>query len=323
MRDRRRTRLVLALLLLTSITLITLDYRSGAGSPLGPLRHAVSTVVGPVERAAAAIVRPVRGVLDDLGGLGSSKDKIARLEEDNARLRAENNQADLYASRLRELAKINRLAGLGQYRIVKAQVVALGDAVGFEYTATIDAGSKDGIKPDLTVINGDGLVGRVKTVGRDTSTVLLAVDPVSTVYGRLESSLKIGTVTGAGRAELTFELLDANSRVRKGERLVTFGSRGKGPFVAEVPIGTISSVESTPGSLTRSATVKPFVDFTALDYVAVVLETPRTIPRDAVLPPRPRPSPTPVLSAAPSRTPSPGAPGSPTAMPSATPSRRP
>lgn len=321
MRDRRRTRLVLALLLLTSITLITLDYRSGSGSPLGPLRSLVSAIVGPVERAAAAIVRPVRGALDDLGNLGSSKDRIKELEDENAKLRAENNQAELYASRLRELSKINRLAGLGQYRIVKAQVVALGDAVGFEYTATIDAGTKDGIKPDLTVINGDGLVGRVKTVGRDTATVVLAVDPVSTVYGRLEGSLKIGTITGAGRADLTFELLDANARVRKGDRLVTFGSRGKGPFVAEVPIGTISSVESTPGALTRSAKVTPFVDFTALDYVAVVLESPRTIPRDAVLPPRPRPSPTPTL--APTGTPSPAPSGSPSAMPSATATRRP
>lgn len=316
---------MLALLLLTSITLITLDYRSGSGSPLGPFRRVVAAVVGPVERAAAAIVRPVRGVLDDLGNLGSSKDRIRQLEEENAKLRAENNQADLYASRLRELSRINRLAGLGQYRIVKAQVVALGDAVGFEYTATIDAGSKDGIKPDLTVINGDGLVGRVKTVGRDTSTVVLAIDPVSTVFARLEGSLKIGTLTGRGRADLSFELLDANSRVRKGDRLVTFGSQGKGPFVAEVPIGTVSSVQNTPGALTRSATVKPFVDFSALDYVAVVLESPRVIPRDSVLPPRPRPSPTPTPALSPGQTPSPGAPqpsGAP-ATPSATPSRTP
>lgn len=321
---------MLALLLLTSITLITLDYRAGTGSPLGPLRKVVAAIVGPVERAAAAIVRPVRGALDDLGNLGSSKDRIKRLEEENAKLRAENNQADLYASRLREISKINHLAGLGQYRIVKAQVVALGDAVGFEYTATIDAGSKDGITPDLTVINGDGLVGRVKTVGRDTSTILLAIDPVSTVFARLEGSLKIGTLTGRGRADLSFELLDANARVRAGDRLVTFGSRGKGPFVAEVPIGAISAVETTPGALTRSAKVKPFVDFTALDYVAVVLESPREIPRDSVLPPRPKPSPTatPGATVSPGATPSPGSPsappsGGPSPTPSATSTRRP
>jgi rod shape-determining protein MreC len=311
---------VLALLLLTSFTLITLDYRSGSGSPLSPLRGVVSAVVGPIERAAAAIVRPVRGALDDIGNLGSSKKKIASLQEENARLRAQNNQADLYAARLREIAKVNHLSGVGQYRIVKAQVVALGDALGFEYTATIDAGTKDGIKPGLTVINGDGLVGRVKSVGRDTATVLLAIDPISTVYVRLEGSLRVGALTGQGQGELDFQLRDANAKVKKGERLVTFGSQGKGPFVAEVPVGTVSAVESTPGALTRSAKVKPFVDFGALDIVAVVLESPRTIPRDSVLPPKPTPSPTPSQPA-----PNPSVPANPsgTPTPSATPTRRP
>ncbi|MDX6275271.1 MAG: rod shape-determining protein MreC [Frankiales bacterium] len=311
---------MLALLLLTSFTLITLDYRSGSGSPLSPLRGVVSAVVGPIERAAAAIVRPVRGALDDIGNLGSSKKKIASLQEENARLRAQNNQADLYAARLREIAKVNHLSGVGQYRIVKAQVVALGDALGFEYTATIDAGTKDGIKPGLTVINGDGLVGRVKSVGRDTATVLLAIDPISTVYVRLEGSLRVGALTGQGQGELDFQLRDANAKVKKGERLVTFGSQGKGPFVAEVPVGTVSAVESTPGALTRSAKVKPFVDFGALDIVAVVLESPRTIPRDSVLPPKPTPSPTPSQPA-----PNPSVPANPsgTPNPSATPTRRP
>ncbi|MDQ1689326.1 MAG: rod shape-determining protein MreC [Frankiaceae bacterium] len=311
---------MLALLLLTSFTLITLDYRSGSGSPLSPLRGVVSAVVGPIERAAAAIVRPVRGALDDIGNLGSSKKKIASLQEENARLRAQNNQADLYAARLREIAKVNHLSGVGQYRIVKAQVVALGDALGFEYTATIDAGTKDGIKPGLTVINGDGLVGRVKSVGRDTATVLLAIDPISTVYVRLEGSLRVGALTGQGQGELDFQLRDANAKVKKGERLVTFGSQGKGPFVAEVPVGTVSAVESTPGALTRSAKVKPFVDFGALDIVAVVLESPRTIPRDSVLPPKPTPSPTPSQPA-----PNPSVPANPsgTPTPSATPTRRP
>ncbi|MDX6224883.1 MAG: rod shape-determining protein MreC [Frankiales bacterium] len=311
---------MLALLLLTSFTLITLDYRSGSGSPLSPLRGVVSAVVGPIERAAAAIVRPVRGALDDIGNLGSSKKKIATLQEENARLRAQNNQADLYAARLREIAKVNHLSGVGQYRIVKAQVVALGDALGFEYTATIDAGTKDGIKPGLTVINGDGLVGRVKSVGRDTATVLLAIDPISTVYVRLEGSLRVGALTGQGQGELDFQLRDANAKVKKGERLVTFGSQGKGPFVAEVPVGTVSAVESTPGALTRSAKVKPFVDFGALDIVAVVLESPRTIPRDSVLPPKPTPSPTPSQPA-----PNPSVPANPsgTPTPSATATRRP
>jgi len=70
-----------------------------------------------------------------------------------------------------------RVAGAGQYRVLPARVVAVGAKQEFSWTVTIDAGTRDGISRDLTVLNGQGLVGRVVEVGPWTSTVLLAVDP--------------------------------------------------------------------------------------------------------------------------------------------------
>lgn len=59
-----------------------------------------------------------------------------------------------------------------------------------------------------------------------------------------------------------------------------------------VPIGTVTKVTGVLGSQQRYALVKPFVDFTALDIVGVVIQTPRTDPRDGVLPAKPTPAPT-------------------------------
>ena len=59
------------------------------------------------------------------------------------------------------------------------------------------------MRPDMTVLNGDGLVGRVKTVGPSTSTVLLAVDPESSVGVRLEGTMEVGFTTGQGAATAT------------------------------------------------------------------------------------------------------------------------
>ena len=87
--------------------------------------------------------------------------------------------------------------------MLPAQVIAIGSAQTFSWTVTIDAGSSDGIRPDMTVINGDGLVGRVKTVGPTTSTVLLAVDPESSVGVRLEGSMEVGFTTGQGIGRAT------------------------------------------------------------------------------------------------------------------------
>jgi rod shape-determining protein MreC len=176
---------------------------------------------------------------------------------------------------------------------VPAQVIAIGSAQTFSWTVTIDAGTRDGVHADMTVLDGDGLVGRVKTAGPSTATVLLAVDPESSVGVRLEGSMEVGFTTGQGIGDdgaLDLRLLDGQSTVAPRDRLVTFGSQGDTPYVPGVPVGVVRSVQGSPGSQTRTAVVEPYVDFTALDLVGVVVEPPRTDPRDAVLPPRPTPS---------------------------------
>jgi rod shape-determining protein MreC len=298
-RDTRRTRVLLALLLVTSISLITIDYRGGDNSPLDGVRSLAATVFGPVERVAAAIARPVGDAVDSVGSLGDGVDEAARLKARNQELTRRLRTSELDRNRARELDELLHLAGAGRYTVVPARVIAIGSAQTFSWTVTLDAGSRDGIRPDMTVLNGDGLVGRVKTVGPSTSTVLLAVDPESSVGVRLEASMEVGFTTGQGirdGGDLDLRLLDGQSTVDRGDRLVTFGSQGDRPYVPGVPVGEVVSVNGTPGSQTRSAVVSPYVDFTSLDLVGVVVDPPRTDPRDAVLPPRPAATPVPTVT---------------------------
>jgi rod shape-determining protein MreC len=287
---------LLALLLVTSVSLITLDYRGGDRSPLNGLRSLAATVFGPVEQVAAAIASPVSDAVDSVSSLGDGRDELRRLRRENQELLRRLRTSELDRTRVAELDKLLRVAGAGRYRVVPAQVIAIGSAQTFSWTVTIDAGSRDGIRPDMTVLNGDGLVGRVKTVGPTTATVLLAVDPESSVGVRLEGSMEVGFTTGQGigtGSRLDLQLLDGQSSVLRGDRLVTFGSQGGTPYVPGVPVGEVLRVRGSPGSQTRTAVVAPYADFTALDLVGVVVEPPRKDPRDAVLPPRPESSPQP------------------------------
>jgi rod shape-determining protein MreC len=283
------------LLLLTAFTLITLDYQRSGTSPLTGVRSAASAVFGPVERAAAAVVRPVSEFVTNLGDLGEHQDRIEALQAEIDRLRQDNRTSELARNRAAELDGLLRVAGAGQYRVLPARVVAVGAKQEFSWTVTIDAGTRDGISRDLTVLNGDGLVGRVVEVGPWTSTVLLAVDPDFRAGVRLESSMDIGYVTGKGERPLALDLLGGQARVAEGDRLVTQGSVNDRPFVPGVPVGEVISVQATPGSPTKTATVRPYVDFARLDLVGVVVQPPRDNPRDGVLPPRPAAAtPTPV-----------------------------
>jgi rod shape-determining protein MreC len=295
------------LLIAIAFALITVDIRGGEDSPVDGARRAAATVFGPIENGVASAVDPVGNAIAAVRDSGERHDRMAELERQNAALKAKLGSDDRNRSRLQQLDKMLKIAGRGQYGIKGAEVIAIGAAQGFSWTITIDVGANDGIKRDMTVLNGDGLVGRVTTVGPNTATVLLANDPDFTVGTRMEGSDELGFAAGQGDRPLRVELLNGKAQIKKGDRLVTFGSQADKPFVPGVPVGVVSRVDPSGGDLTRTLYVTPYVSFTKLDVVGVVVQTPAKDPRDTVLPPKPKPTPTPTVTV--TVTPSAEAPG--------------
>ncbi|WEV27857.1 rod shape-determining protein MreC [Streptomyces sp. 71268] len=296
MRDTRESRLLLVLLVAIAFALITVDIRGGEDSPLDKPRTAAQTVFGPVEDTVATAVDPVGNAIAAIRDSDERHDRISTLERENAALKHRLGSDDRNRARAAELDKMLKTAGRGQYGIKGAEVIAIGAAQGFSWTVTIDAGSNDGIARDMTVINGDGLVGRITTVGPSTSTVVLANDPDFTVGTRLEKSGEIGFANGQGDRSLRVQLLNGKAKVKKGDRMVTFGSRADRPFVPGVPVGEVVRVDPSRGDLTRTVQVRPYVGFTKLDIVGIVVKPPRTNPRDEVLPPKPAKKPVPKVT---------------------------
>jgi rod shape-determining protein MreC len=308
------------MLVVAALALITINYQGGAGAPLGGLRSVGGSVFGSVESAASFVSRPFASFADGLTGSGS-QGKINALQRQVVDLRAQLNREQLSRYQEGQLSQLLQLAGRGRYRVVTASVIAAGAA--YDDSVTIDAGRIDGIKPDETVLNGQGLVGTVTAVSATTSTVLLATDAGVTVGVRLAGTGQIGVVSGTGKTMtggglLRLQVFDVNAVLHAGQELVTFGSAGGRPYVPGVPVGVITKLEGTSSSLTKEALVRPFASGTALGVVGVVVVPPRTDPRFSVLPPRPTPSASAPATPSPgaSRTPSPGATVTPT--PSAT-----
>ncbi|MFI7497890.1 rod shape-determining protein MreC [Streptomyces sp. NPDC049687] len=296
MRDTRESRLLLVLLIAVAFALITVDIRGGEDSPVDGARQAAAAVFGPIEDGVSSAVNPVGNAVSAVRDSGERHDRLAQLEKENAALKAKLGSDDRNRSRLAQLDKMLKIAGAGQYGIKGAEVVAIGAAQGFSWTITIDIGANDGVKRDMTVLNGDGLVGRVTTVGPNTATVLLANDPDFTVGTRMEGNDELGFASGQGDSPLRVELLNGKADVKKGDRLVTFGSQADKPFVPGVPVGVVARVDPSGGDLTRTLYVTPYVSFTKLDVVGVVVEAPKKDPRDTVLPAKPKPVPTPTVT---------------------------
>jgi rod shape-determining protein MreC len=234
------------------------------------------------------------------------------------KLRAELSGAQLSKSDLQQLRKLLLVAGAAQYRVVAASVIAVG--TGYQKTVTIDVGSSNGVTPEETVLNGEGLVGQVTSVTADTATVLLADSQAEVVGAAVAPSGQLGSVTGPGvtasdNGLMRLQMLSSAAVLKPGDELVTSASVHDRPFVPGVPIGVITKLVNVNGALTEAADVRPFVDYSALGIVGVVIAPPRHDPRFSALPPLPHPAPTVTVTV----TTKPGRPGqglSPTPKPS-------
>jgi rod shape-determining protein MreC len=273
---RRPSRTVIVLLLLACFTIITLDARGGDSSPVDPVRSAAADVFGPVENGTAAAVRPFAAVPDHFRTTSALRQQVADLEARNSQLRSRLAGSALDRNRAAELDGLVSSSRSTGYALVPARVVAMGPAQSFSRTVTIDAGRSSGIRPDLTVLNNDGLVGRVLRADRYTATVLLLIDQESVVGGRLGKSMEVGFLRGRGQvgrdARLDLELVDPSAVADQDDTLVTWGSRNGAPYVAGVPIGRVASVYSTPRQQSTHAVITPFVHFSTLDLVGVVVD---------------------------------------------------
>jgi rod shape-determining protein MreC len=260
--EARGTRAVLIGLLVVAIALVTIDFRDGGNSGAHSLG---GRVFGPAEQLAGDVTGVFKG--------GGNSGEIANLQRQNDQLRAQLAQAQTGDADSKQLASLLRLSA-GKYKVVTGSVIAAGGD--YSDTVTIDVGGDDGITTNETVLNGDGLVGTVVAATASTATVQLLTDAGATVGVKTAGTGQIGSLTGSagtlsGTAPLRLTLFSANATLKPGQELVTFGSVGGRPYVPGVPVGTVTTVTTQPGSLTPTAVVKPFADFTGLGVVGVVV----------------------------------------------------
>jgi len=287
-RDTRRTRVVLVVLLVVALALIGLDYSDGSNSVLRAVRNVAGDVFGGTEHGTGAVAR-------FFSAGSSSASQVKSLQEQVVKLRAELSGEQLSKSDLQQLRKLLLLAGAAQYRVLAASVIAVG--TGYQQTVTIDVGSSNGVTADETVLNGDGLVGQVTSVTPNTATVRLADSPAQVVGAAVAPSGQLGSVTGpgvttSGSGLMRLQMLSSSAVLKPGDELVTSASEHDRPFVPGVPIGVITKLINVNGALTEAADVRPFVDYTALGIVGVVIVPPKHDPRFSALPPLPHPGPT-------------------------------
>lgn len=261
--------------MLAALTVISLDAGNGSDSVAGPARSAVGSVLGPAESGATQMMSPVSTIGDFFRSRDGLETENADLRRENELLRSQANSSEADRNRLAEYDAVTKTVKSSGFKSITARVVGIGAAQSFSRTVTINAGTDDGVRRDTTVLNGDGLVGRVLRVTKSNATVLLIVDRASTVGGRLGSNNELGFLRGDGKlsgsGRLTLSAVDESAAPRTGDAVVSWGSQRAVPYVAGVPIGRVEKVTATPREQSYTVTVAPYVDFSSLDVVSVVV----------------------------------------------------
>lgn len=267
-RSQRRT--VLLLLVLTSVTLVTLDLRSPDGGPIGVARRAMHDAFAPVESAADAVFSPLGDFVDGITRVGALKDTNRDL-----RRRVEELEGQVARSRGldRENRVLHRLLDLGfadDVEKVAARVVSFSPG-NFEWTVTLDVGRRHGIRNAMPVVSGEGLVGRTVEVAETRSKVLLLTDPRMAVGIRLAGSGETGVTQGlAGKEVLAVDLVSPDTPVQEDELVVTSGLQ-QARFPPGIPVGTVVSVSTRRGALQKDLRIRPLADMSSLEFVDVLM----------------------------------------------------
>lgn len=272
-----KRRVVVAVLAFASLALITGYFRESEDGPLHEVQSVAATAMHPFEVGAERVARPFRDAYGWFSDLFNAREENERLKE---QLELLTNQAIQNATAASQVERLEALLDYRRSDTFPADYDAVGATVvadppdRFEQFVIISAGSSDGVVKDAPVVNDEGLVGRVTKVTRDQSRVTLLTDKESAVSAYDVQTEAYGVIRhGSGNA-LVLDRVPKADRVDRVDVVVTSGRRfGLLPSIypRNIPIGMVTSVGQTDIDVNQQIQVDPFVDFSSLDSVLVLI----------------------------------------------------
>jgi rod shape-determining protein MreC len=273
----RRRRAVLVALIVFSLILLSSQFSEAESGPLHTIQRGVATVLSPIGEGAERALKPARDLVNWVDETFAARGENERLREEVAQLRqqvAEAQSAVGQNEQFEKMLDIDRSAAVGGFDPVTARVIGRSPTVWFS-TVTIDEGSSSGIARNDAVINGDGLVGRIREVTSNSAQVELITDPDNAVSAKVVPDGPSGIVApvAGDPSDLELDFIDDQQEIAENDMLVTAGwSNGQisSAYPPEIPIGRVSQTASGELEEFQRIHVTPFADLRQLDFVQVL-----------------------------------------------------
>lgn len=263
-------------LLITSIIicfiLIFVSFRYS--DEISPIKNAVGNVISPMQKGINQVGYSISSQFKKFTTLNKLIEENENLKEQVNILSYENKillQDKYELDRFRDLYKLDQK--YADYPKVAARVIS-SDPNNWYNTFTIDKGTDDGIKVNMNVIAGNGLVGIVEQTRKNHSIVRSIIDDSSYVYGMFlktsDNCVVKGDLILYEDGVIGVDLISKDAEVYDGYEVVT--SHKSVNYLQGILIGYVSNITVDSSNLTKTAYLTPAVDFDKLEEVLIITE---------------------------------------------------
>lgn len=279
--NRRLVIMIVCLIVSFGLMSVSVAIRNKRSTP--PLiQQFGNDVVGLVNRVVAWPVNGVKGSVTAVSDLLNTYQENQRLKsqiQELAQTKVHDQALTQQNTKLKKELKLSHT--LTDYTAVNATVIARTPS-SWQDQVIIDKGSAAGIKKNMPVLSGSGLVGRVSEVNRTNSKIELlsnsseSANRFAVQITNKSGSTVNGIVTGFDSNKNRIEMgnITSKTKIEKGDKVMTSGLGGIMP--AGLLVGTVTATGTDNYGLASKVTIKPAADISNLSYVTVAVRQSQT-----------------------------------------------
>jgi rod shape-determining protein MreC len=273
-----KRRLVAGVLVVASLAMITAYFRESESGAMHSVQDGAATALQPFETGADRLVAPFRDAWGYASDLRHAKANADAYRKELERVRAQSLQSSDAIRKVRELEELLAYRRSKRfpddYTSITADVIQ-DPLTPFRQQIVIAAGYNDGIRKDYPVVVSAGLVGHVTKVSNETAQITLITDLQSTISAEDSRTGAKGGIRGRGQGRpLLLDRVPKEEIVKSGDWVATSGRRYRklpSLFPRNIGVGTVTSVTQRDTDFFPTVQVEPFVDFSSLDSVLVLI----------------------------------------------------
>ncbi|WZL71584.1 rod shape-determining protein MreC [Clostridiaceae bacterium 35-E11] len=258
--------------LVTIILIIMMGMTIGGRTRVSTPENVLGTIITPIQKMFYKSGQFVENTVNSLFTFRAVAKENRKLNDEIDALNKKVVELTLKRDELNELrdlsSALHYTQSMNKYDYITASVIAKDTGNWFNIF-TVDVGKNQGVKKGSTVINGDGLIGKVFEVGDSWAKVVTIMDNKSSVsFQILRNSQFIGIIRGSVKSQISGYLIDPEAEVLEGDKLIT---SGLSTYEKGIIIGEIKEVTKKEEELLKTITVEPAVNFKKLDKVLIIM----------------------------------------------------